>query len=122
MDRLHEPKSDALRALYWRDEILQLMFWIRGEGFGEAIDPALLERFLGVEAEVGIRYLDHLDDCFRLGGCGISGRRRPGSACRAHRSPNSTRSPRPERASVARPGQPRRPGCGRRGVPAQAGL
>ena len=63
-----------------------------------------------------------LDDCFRLGGCGISGRRRPGSACRAHRSPNSTRSPRPERASVARPGQPRRPGCGRRGVPAQAGL
>jgi hypothetical protein len=60
MDRLHEPKSDALRALYWRDEILQLMFWIRGEGFGEAIDPALLERFLGVEAEVGIRYLEHL--------------------------------------------------------------
>jgi hypothetical protein len=60
MERLHEPKSDALRALYWRDEILQLMFWIRGEGFGDAIDPALLERFLGVQAEVGIRYLDHL--------------------------------------------------------------
>ena len=60
MDRLHEPKSDALRALYWRDEILQLMFWIRGEGFGEAIDPPLLERFLGVEAQVGIQYLDQL--------------------------------------------------------------
>jgi hypothetical protein len=60
MERLHEPKSDALRALYWRDEILQLMFWFRGEGFGDAIDPALLERFLGVQAEVGIRYLDHL--------------------------------------------------------------
>jgi hypothetical protein len=60
MERLHEPKSDALRALYWRDEILQLMFWIRGEGFGDAIDPALLERFLGVQAEVGLRYLDHL--------------------------------------------------------------
>jgi hypothetical protein len=60
MERLHEPKSDALRALYWRDEILQLMFWIRGEGFGDAIDPALLERFLGVQSEVGIRYLDHL--------------------------------------------------------------
>jgi hypothetical protein len=60
MERLHEPKSDALRALYWRDEILQLMFWIRGEGFGDAIDPALLERFLGVQAQVGIRYLDHL--------------------------------------------------------------
>jgi hypothetical protein len=60
VERLHEPKSDALRALYWRDEILQLMFWIRGEGFGEVIDPGLLERFLGVQAQVGIHYLDRL--------------------------------------------------------------
>jgi hypothetical protein len=60
MERLHEPKSDALRALYWRDEILQLMFWIRGEGFGEAIGPALLERFLGVDAQVAVQYLDRL--------------------------------------------------------------
>lgn len=60
MEWLHEPKSDALRALYWRDEILQLMFWIQGEGFGDRIDPALLERFLGVDAKVGISYLDRL--------------------------------------------------------------
>lgn len=60
MEWLHEPKSDALRALYWRDEILQLMFWIQGEGFGDRIDPELLERFLGVDAKVGIRYLDRL--------------------------------------------------------------
>lgn len=76
MEQLHEPKSDALRALYWRDEILQLMFWIRGEGFGEAIDPALLERFLGVDAQVAVQYLDRLvgeellertaDDLYRL--------------------------------------------------------
>jgi hypothetical protein len=62
MERAREPKSDALRALYWRDEILQLMFWIRGEGFGEAIDPILLERFLGVDAQLGMRYLDRLVD------------------------------------------------------------
>ena len=43
-----EPKSETLRALYWRDEILQVMFWLRGEGFGEQVDPHLLERFLGV--------------------------------------------------------------------------
>ncbi len=60
MEWLHEPKSDALRALYWRDEILQLMFWIQGEGLGDRIDPGLLERFLGVDAQVGIRYLDRL--------------------------------------------------------------
>lgn len=55
-----EPKSEAVRALYWRDEILQVMFWLRGEGFGHEIDAGLLERFLGVDAEIGVRYLDRL--------------------------------------------------------------
>ena len=26
------PKSGALAALYWRSEILQVMYWLRGEG------------------------------------------------------------------------------------------
>lgn len=60
MERLHEPKSKSLRALFWRDEILQVMFWIQGEGFGERVSPELLERFLGVEAAQGVRYLDRL--------------------------------------------------------------
>jgi hypothetical protein len=62
MERLPEPKSEALRAMYWRDEILQLMFWIKGEGFGDEVDPGLLERFLGVDALVGLSYLDRLVD------------------------------------------------------------
>ncbi len=57
-----QPKSEALRALYWRDEILQVMFWIKGEGFGDQVDADLLERFLGVEAVVGLQYLDRLVD------------------------------------------------------------
>ena len=60
MDELHPPKSEALRALYWRSEILQLMYWLRGEGLGEVVDAALLERFLGVGADVGIGYLGRL--------------------------------------------------------------
>ncbi len=60
MDELHPPKSAALRALYWRSEILQVMYWLRGEGLGEVVDATLLERFLGVEAEVGAGYLDQL--------------------------------------------------------------
>lgn len=60
MDELHQPKSEAMRALFWRDEILQLMYWIRGEGFGDQVDPTLLQRFLGVESAVGVRYLDRL--------------------------------------------------------------
>jgi len=60
VDELHPPKSPALRALYWRSEILQVMYWLRGEGLGEVVDAALLERFLGVDAAVGVRYLDQL--------------------------------------------------------------
>jgi hypothetical protein len=61
-DRLHPPKSAALRNLYWRSEILQVMYWIRGEGLGDTVDPATIERFLGVEADVGVTYLDRLVD------------------------------------------------------------
>jgi hypothetical protein len=60
VDELHPPKSEALRALYWRSEILQVMYWLKGEGLGEVVDAPLLERFLGVEAETGVGYLDQL--------------------------------------------------------------
>jgi hypothetical protein len=57
---MHPPKSEALQQLYWRSEILQVMYWLRGEGFGDQVDPRLLERFLGVDSEIGVQYLDRL--------------------------------------------------------------
>lgn len=54
------PKSEALAALYWRSEILQVMYWLRGEGFGDIVDSGLIERFLGVDAAIGLTYLDRL--------------------------------------------------------------
>ncbi len=60
MEVLHPPKSEALRNLYWRSEILQVMYWLRGEGLGETTDAVLLERFLGVDASIGVGYLDQL--------------------------------------------------------------
>lgn len=59
-ERTPEPRSPALRRLFWRDEILQVMFWIQGEGLGDTVTPRMLERFLGVEAEVAVTYLDRL--------------------------------------------------------------
>ena len=56
----HSPKSEALRALYWRSEILRLMYWLRGEGFGDVVDVPTLERYLGVEARVGLLHLEGL--------------------------------------------------------------
>jgi hypothetical protein len=61
-DQLHPPRSPALQALYWRSEILQVMYWLRGEQLGETVDAALIERFLGVEATIGVGYLDRLVD------------------------------------------------------------
>jgi hypothetical protein len=56
------PKSEALQALYWRSELLQLLSWLRGEGLGDRVEPPPLERFLGVDAATGRRYLDRLPD------------------------------------------------------------
>ena len=57
---LPTPKSSTLQAMYWRSEILQVMYWLRGEGFGDIVDAPLIERFLGVDADRGITYLDRL--------------------------------------------------------------
>lgn len=56
------PKSSALQMLYWRSEILQVMYWLRGEGFGDIVDAPMIERFLGVDATNGVTYLDRLVD------------------------------------------------------------
>jgi hypothetical protein len=61
-DGTSEPKSPALQRLYWRDEILQVMFWIRGEGLGDDVDELTLERFLGVEATTCAEALERLVD------------------------------------------------------------
>ena len=59
-DGVMAPKSPALAALYWRSEILQVMYWLRGEGCGDIVDAGMLERFLGVDAVIGITYLEML--------------------------------------------------------------
>lgn len=59
-ERLHVPKSAALQALFWRSEILQVMYWLRGEGLGDEVRPDTIERFLGVDAGIAVTYLDRL--------------------------------------------------------------
>ena len=56
----YSPKSEALKALYWRSEILRLMYWLRGEGYGDLVDAPMLQKFLGVKAKLGLTYLDRL--------------------------------------------------------------
>ncbi len=56
----YAPKSEALKALYWRSEILRLMYWLRGEGYGDLVDAPMLQLYLGVDARTGLTYLERL--------------------------------------------------------------
>lgn len=59
-DRPEQPKSPELRQVYWREEILELVLWLRGEGFDERIDTRLLRRFLGMGPEQASEHLRQL--------------------------------------------------------------
>lgn len=56
------PKSEALQALFWTSEVLRVVYWLRGEGYGDFVDAPTIERFLGVDNAEGVRYLDRLVD------------------------------------------------------------
>ena len=43
---MNPSPSDALARLVNREEVLQICYWFKGEGFGERYSPALLEPFL----------------------------------------------------------------------------
>ncbi len=50
IDRLLAPgggSADPVAALQQRDEILQIMFWLHGEGLGPDVSPADILRFVG---------------------------------------------------------------------------
>ncbi len=44
-----ERAFDPMAALRCRDDILQAMYWMRGEGFGEETDAGMLQSFLVVD-------------------------------------------------------------------------
>lgn len=44
--------TDETPSIFWQDEILQVMYWMRGEGFGEKIPVADLRRFLDASDEI----------------------------------------------------------------------
>lgn len=54
--------SDSLDALRWRDELLQVLYWFRGEGLGERIAPRDLTTFLGADIDEIERQLKCLVD------------------------------------------------------------
>ena len=44
--------TDEKPSIYWQDEILQVMYWMRGEGFGDQVSLAQLKKFLTTTDEI----------------------------------------------------------------------
>lgn len=57
---MSEPKHPALREVYWREEVVEVVLWLRGEGFDERIDAAVLYNFLGIDQLTAAALLDRL--------------------------------------------------------------
>ncbi len=68
MDRSSSPSP--LDDLYWQDEILQVMYWLLGEGFADTVTVPALRRFLEAEPAVlthNLAYLSATGLLFRPG-------------------------------------------------------
>lgn len=57
---VRERGAEAAGDLYWRAEILQALFWMRGEGLAEAVEPEGLADFLNVERATLAEQLEQL--------------------------------------------------------------
>lgn len=49
---LDSAQDDALERLTRRDDVLEICFWYRGEGFGDVFSPRALTPFLAVDEAV----------------------------------------------------------------------
>lgn len=67
--------------IYWRDEILQLLFWMRGEGMGDSHHAGALAKLLSLDVTVLRPHLDAMasdgylvaaGDGFALSGSGVA--------------------------------------------------
>jgi hypothetical protein len=56
------PGDDAVQRLKRRDEVLQIMFWLQGEGLGPEVDVADVLRFMDGEAAVRAALGELVDD------------------------------------------------------------
>ncbi len=53
-------KEDAVSSLRWRDEVLQIMYWMQGERLGTDVDPADLVPFLSRDDPAVQRWMEAL--------------------------------------------------------------
>lgn len=56
----NRSQNDAVALLRWQDEVLQLLYWIRGEGLGDSVRLDDVCRFIAVDRMVLVACLQHM--------------------------------------------------------------
>lgn len=62
MDIDRNSPSSPLEDLYWQDEILQVMYWLLGEGFADTVTISDLRKFLDAAPPLLGHTLEYLSD------------------------------------------------------------
>lgn len=62
MARDSSADGEEFDELFWRDEVLEAMYWMIGEGIEEAVGPADLRGFLDAPPEVVSETFANLDE------------------------------------------------------------
>lgn len=55
-----EPKDPALRGVYWREEIIEVVLWLRGGGYDDGLDRDVLSSHLGIRPLAAAAHLKRL--------------------------------------------------------------
>jgi DNA-binding PadR family transcriptional regulator len=53
-------EKSALRALFWRDEILQVLYWMKGEGLGDTVSATTIQPLIQTNIDNLIYHLEKL--------------------------------------------------------------
>jgi len=59
-EREMDNQPDAVGRVYWQDEVLQVMYWMAGEGFGEEFALTDLRKFLSAGDNILEANLDQM--------------------------------------------------------------
>lgn len=49
-----------MRALFWRDEILQILYWMKGEGFGDSVPASAIQPLIQTNIDNLLYHLEKL--------------------------------------------------------------
>ena len=57
---MEEIEKSSLRSLFWKDEILQILYWMNGEGFGNEVPVAQILSLLNTNEDNLLYHINNM--------------------------------------------------------------